>query len=66
MAAHAKGLDFDYQAAPDYWRTLPRFTYAPPALVDTLRAQASPLGLLALWAAVALGAAGWSAARVRA
>lgn len=66
MAARAKGLDFDYKAEPEYWRTLPKFTYEPPALADTLRAQTAPLALLALWAAAALGAAAWSAARVRA
>lgn len=65
MTAHAKGLDFEWQAGPDYWRTLPSFRYAPPPLGLTLRAQVGPLLLLGAWAAAALAASAVSAARVR-
>lgn len=49
MIAHAKGLDFDYVAPPDFWAKAPRFSYALPRLEPPHGAA-----VLALWIAIGL------------
>lgn len=50
MTANAKGQDFDYVAAPNFWAKAPRFTYVLPQVAPSLHGVV----VLALWIALAL------------
>ncbi len=58
MTAHAAGKDFEYQAAPSLWQTIPVFTYAAPRLA--IRDSAVDLAALGAWLLAALALLGWS------
>lgn len=63
MINHAGTQGSAYQSDPALWRTIPAFSYRPPALADLpTRALADALALLA-WLAAATGFYAWAMAR---
>jgi ABC-2 type transport system permease protein len=66
MTYNAGKQDFSYLAQPAVWRTVEDFTYDAPSTGWALRNQAVALALLAVWFVVALAAALFFTARMRA
>jgi ABC-2 type transport system permease protein len=61
QAQHSRTGDWDYQAPPELWASLPPFDYEAPSVGTALRGEATALAVLGAWLAIAA----WSIGRAR-